>query len=365
MRGSVKKRGDSYRARVKLPKGDGTRAEKSATFRTKKEAEEWVRRVIGEAEKGYHVSTHTAGQYLSEWLQHVSGTVEIGTAENYATNVHRITERIGGLFLGKLTPMDIQRFANNLPADWSPFTRRDVYKVLHMALRQAVKWRLLPYDPSAGVKAPPVPKREMTVWTKDEAERFLAAANENRFGALFRLTVMTGMRQGELLGLRWSDVDFETGMVQVTHSLVWPAHQPPQLKNPKTRSSQRRIPLDAETLDVLRVHRVRQLKDRLAAGPEWEDLDLVFPGPNGGYQRKKSLGQNMRPICRKADVPVIRFHDLRHTQATLLLAANVHPKVVAERLGHSRVGITLDVYSHVQPDMQREAVQALENLFKK
>lgn len=176
----------------------------------------------------------------------MSGIVEIGTAENYATNVRRITERIGGLSLGKLTPMDIQRFVNDLPTDWSPFTRRDAYKVLHMALRQAVKWRLLPYDPSEGVKAPPVAKREMTVWTKDEAERFLEGVGENRFGALFRLTVMTGMRQGELLGLRWPDVDFETGMVHVTHSLAdqptAPAQATQNQEQPEADSPGRRHP---------------------------------------------------------------------------------------------------------------------------
>jgi integrase len=352
-------------ARVDLPRGEGgERRQRTRSFKTRREAEEWVARTVAEVANGYTTTDTTTERYLAKWLEAVRGTVRARTAENYAANVGRLVGRIGKTPLGKLTPLEIQHALSELPREWAPATRRDVYKVLHVALRQAVGWGLIPRDPSAGVKPPPLTQRELVVWTEEEAARFLAAAERNHHHALFRLALATGMRQGELLGLRWQDVNFEARALYVRHSLTWPSKQAPRLEEPKTRGSRRKIPLDSATVDVLRTHRKRQLAARLAAGAAWEDHDLVFPNPTGGFMRKKSLGQNMRPICREAGVPVIRFHDLRHTHATLLLRAGVSPKVVAERLGHTSIKMTLDTYSHVLPDMQEAAVRALEEVFR-
>ena len=364
VRGSVTKRGNKYMARVDLPRGrGGERRQKTRTFRTRREAEDWLAKTIMELGTGYSPTDLTVSQYLDHWLQAARPTLKIGTPRTYTLEIRRITDRLGSRPLAKVTPLDVQRMLAALPAEWAPATRHGMFRVFRAAMRQAVTWGMVLRDPTAGVRALSAAARSPAAWTESETARFLAAARASRHAALFHLALATGMRQGELLGLRWQDVDMAAGTVHVRHSLTWPSKEAPRLEEPKTRGSRRQIPLDAATVDMLRAHRKRQLQERLAVGPAWEDHDLVFASRRGRFLRRETGRDIMRGLCRKADVPLIRFHDLRHTHATLLLRAGVSPKVVAERLGHTSVKITLDVYSHVLPDMQEAAVRALDGLF--
>ena len=217
-------------------------------------------------------------------------------------------------------------------------------------------------NPTEYTTRPRVERVETTVLSPALVQRFLAAAEGTRYEALFALAVMTGMRQGELLGLRWRDVDLETGEIQVRHSLQRIAGAF-EFVEPKSVKSRRPIVLGAKAVEALRRHRVRQTEERLKIGQPWHDLDLVFTNKIGLPVEITNLTQrHFRPTLRKAGNPTIRFHDLRHTAATLMLGAEVNVKVVSEVLGHSQTAFTMDRYQHVSTAMQRRAAEAVEAL---
>jgi integrase len=190
--------------------------------------------------------------------------------------------------------------------------------------------------------------------------RSLSTVTGDRLEALYVLALTTGMRQGELLALRWRDVDLDASTLQVRGSLQrTPAGL--GIHEPKTTRSRRRVTLSMPAVEALRQHRARQLAERLALGPEWDDQDLVFANTLGRpIEATNLIRSSFKPLLTRAGLPRIRFHDLPHTCASLLFAKNVHPKVVQELLGHATISITLDLYSHMLPDMQRDAAKAME-----
>ena len=215
----------------------------------------------------------------------------------------------------------------------------------------------------AALVKPPTPQRpELSTWDTTEMRTFLAAVHGKRNEAAYRLIATTGMRRGEALGLRWSDVDLGVGRVTINRALsvidnelVW--------STPKTARSRRSVSLDPETVRTLQTHRARQLEERIAAGDAWDDADLVFCDPLGGPLHPDRFTRAFGSAARRAGVKQIRLHDLRHTWATLALQAGIHPKVVSERLGHATTGITLDIYSHVQPELDASAATTVAQLF--
>jgi integrase len=198
---------------------------------------------------------------------------------------------------------------------------------------------------------PPHRRRELRTWTAQELRQFLGSVQDDRLYAAWRLAALTGMRRGEVLGLRWADLDLDGGWLSVRQTLVVIDNQP-QLSQPKTTRGSRRLALDPGTVTALRVHRKAQAAERLAIGPAWSDEDLVFTCQDGRALQPEY-------VRRQFDR---RFHDLRHTHATLALQAGVHPKVVSERLGHTTVTMTLDIYSHAIPAMQQDAATTIAGL---
>ena len=197
--------------------------------------------------------------------------------------------------------------------------------------------------------------------TRVQACTLLEASRGNRLEALYVLAITTGMRQGEILGLRWEDVDLEEGVVRVRRTLTL-AKGGPRLTEPKTRGSRRSIRLTASAVEALESLRERQQTERAARNGSWADRDLVFRTRRGTPIRRDNLhAKHWNPLLRRAGLPDIRFHDLRHTCATLLLTKGVHPKIVSEILGHSSVAITLDTYSHVIPGLGEAAALAMED----
>ncbi len=226
-----------------------------------------------------------------------------------------------------------------------------------------MRWNLIARNPTEAVDAPCPRLKEISVFTVEEAQRFLEAAKGDRLHALYVLALMTGMRQGELLGLRWQDIDLSAGSLSVRRTLVRTS-QGWSWADPKTAKGRRTIALPDLAVEALRQHRVRQLEERLRAGALWADIDLVFPNQTGKpLERQNVVKRSFRPLLIRAGMPSSRFHDLRHSAATLLLSLGEHPKVVQERLGHSTIGVTMDTYSHVLPDMQRKAAAKLDALF--
>jgi integrase len=190
--------------------------------------------------------------------------------------------------------------------------------------------------------------------------RLLAAASGDRIEALYVLAVTAGLRQGELLALRWSEVDLDAGYLRVVASLGRARGTGLVVTDPKTARSRRRVELGATAVECLRRHRAAQSAERLAAGPLWRHEDLVLASRVGSYLHASDVYESFRGLLDRAGLRRIRFHDLRHTAATLMLVGGVHPKVASEMLGHSTVAITLDLYSHVTPTLQREAAKAIE-----
>jgi integrase len=269
---------------------------------------------------------------------------------------------LGHLKLSQITAAEIQKtYADMLQHELSPRTVRYAHSVLHGALEQAVHWRLLAQNPAKLVELPRASRREMCALSQAEAYRFLAACRGTRFEALWILLLTTGLRPGEALGLKWADID--GSRLRIQRALIADSSGALTLAEPTTPRARRVVSLPASTMSALQAHRVEQIPIRLSAGPDWSDLDLVFCSANGRPLEWRVLARRyFKPILATAQLPLMRPYDLRHSCASLLLAAGENVKVVSERLGHASATLTLDVYSHVLPDMQQRAAERLEEM---
>lgn len=308
----------------------------------------------------------TVGQYLEGWLESARPSLRPRTWARYEQylRLHAIPE-IGRLSLAKLGPQHLQRlYSSRLEAGLSPTSVAHLHAVLHRALGQAARWGLVARNVAGLVTRPRIKRQEMATLTPGQARAFLDAAQADRLCALYAVALSTGMRQGEILALRWRDVDLEAGTLQVRATLQRTGDGF-LFAEPKTAHSRRQVALTGTAIAALRRHRRAQAEERLQLGAVWEDNDLVFANEVGRpVEATNLIRRSFHPLLKRAGLPRIRFHDLRHTAATLMLGRSVHPKVVAEMLGHSQIAVTLDLYSHVTPTMQREAVSALDAVLK-
>lgn len=375
---------------------DGKARFLTKTFKKRGDAKDYLTKVQQDRAEGKVIreSKLTLGQYLERWLETaVKQSVRPQTVESYRTVLDRYIRReLGGRRLDQLTPLAIQSHLQALsektstrrvhapkkgrgkgrdgePAiinkhyKLSARTIRYAHSILNAALRQAVKWRILAYNPAADVERVRQHRREMQALGPDQAKKLLEALEGTKHEALFKLALFTGMRPGEYLGLKWQDVDLKKGTITVQRTLV-KTKDGFQLDEPKTDRSRRTIPIPASVVDALRQHKSAQLERRLKLGGAWKHPDLVFANEIGGFlERQNLLHRHFRPALKAAGLPVtLRLYDLRHSAASLLLSAGVHPKVASECLGHASITMTLDTYSHVMPDMQRDASDKMEEL---
>ncbi|MGH9000169.1 MAG: tyrosine-type recombinase/integrase, partial [Acidimicrobiia bacterium] len=305
---------------------------------------------------GEAVATGTVGAFLAEWLEVRSTSLRPASVRAYRTHLGYLIDQLGTVKLADLGPGHVAACQTALLARLSPTTVRGVMVTLRQALKTAVAWRRLPWNPAAEVTMPQVLPSPMHPWTTEELRAFLAAAEGDRFYPIFVLLVSTGMRRGEVLGLRWADVDLDAGRLAVRHTIGRVGGKV-LAGEPKTAKSKRSIALDPATVAVVRRHRIAQLEERLAWVGLYRDQDLVFAGEDGAPINPEYVGRALRRIAGKAGVRPVRTHDLRHGWATAALEAGVHPKVVSDRLGHSKVSVTLDVYSHVAQAVEEEAAR--------
>jgi integrase len=360
--GSIRHRADG-RWEARLTLADGRR--KSVFGKTRQEAAKKLLDVQKAQADGLPVVSErqTVGAFLIQWLDTVRPTLRPRTWERYSqvVNLH-IVPALGKEPLVKLTPVAVQKlYAAELGRGASPRTVIKLHMVLRRALSQAVRWGLVPRNVADLVDPPSPVRKEMQTFSPEEARALLAAAKGDRLEALYVLALTTGMRQGELLALHWRDVDLDAGAVMVRGSLGR-TKDGLLISAPKNNRT-RRIELTEAAIIALRRHRVAQAEERLSLGAGWDDQDLVFPNAIGRpIEARNLLSRSYAPLLKRANVPALNFHALRHTAATLMLMQGIHPKVVSEMLGHSQISITLDIYSHVIPTMQKQATAAMDAL---
>ncbi|MEH7108786.1 tyrosine-type recombinase/integrase [Bacillus sp. JJ1764] len=301
--------------------------------------------------------------YLQEWIQTKKIIVGIHMQQLIESIVkNHINPKLGHMELTKIKPIHIQSLINQLAGKgYSSETIIKVRSVIRNSMEHACDLDLISVNSAVKVKLPRASKKvDIEVWNKDEVNHFLRAAKEDRNFVLFHLAIMAGMRQGELLGLRWKDVDLEKGLIRMSQTL---SHDWKQfLEGAKTKSSIRTIQIPKPTTKLLKKQKVHISKEKLEMGQDYEDHDLVICTKLGTPLNPANVRRTFKRLLSQAEVKSIRFHDLRHTHATLLLSEGVNVKVISERLGHSNIKITLDTYSHILPTMQQEAVDKLNDL---
>ncbi len=302
----------------------------------------------------------TVQQYLDRWIEDsAQPSIRPTTLANYQSVIRcHIVPRIGSQRLARVDPMAIQRLYKELQADGiSDRLRQLVHAILHRALGQAVRWNLLSENPCDAVTRPRVDRKEVRALSTEEVHHLFEVAKGDPLEALYILALTTGLRQGELFGLRWKDIDRHRRSLAVQRAIV-DVNGKLQTAQPKSAKGRRRVDLPDLAVRALRDHR-----SRLPATPHPEAW--VFCDKRGGPLRKSNFTRrSWWPLRERAGLKGVRFHDLRHTAASLLLLAGVHPKVVQERLGHASVVLTLDVYSHLLGSMQRDAADAIDEILK-
>jgi integrase len=343
-------------------------------FKSRREAQKWVRSVLTDVDKGIYrqPTKETLAAYLRRWVEALrppAGNLRQSTWLKYRTlSESYIIPRLGSVLVQQLAPDQLDLIYSELLTSGrvggngrkgggplSPSTVNAVHVVLHRALKDGVRKGLVLRNVADFADPPRPVKPEIECWTREEARAFLEALRENRLYAAYHLALASGMRRGELLGLRWADVDLDKGMISVRQQLVASVSYEARIEDVKTASSRRTIALDPETVAVLRAWKRRQLEDRMAWGEAWQDSGLVSTRENGSPTHPILFSEWFEKAVRAAGVKRITVHGLRHTHATLALKARIPVKVVSRRLGHASIRITLDTYAHVIPDDDQEA----------
>ncbi|MBA4550022.1 site-specific integrase [Thermoactinomyces intermedius] len=377
MKGHIRKRGSKWCFVLDIgrdPKTGQRRQKWFSGFKTKREAERAMAAKIHELNQGGLIEPAkiTLEEYLKRWLEDYAKTnCAPRTYEGYEYIITRhLIPSLGKMTLDKLKPLHIQRYYSEKLSSGRTdgkggLSARSVYhhhRVLHEALEQAVKWQVIAVNPVRAV-SPPKPKRkQLTVLTRDEVLQLLKAAEGSKLYEPIFFAVNTGMRRGELFALRWSDVDFENQVISVRQTLYRTKSDGFAFRDAaKTDGSRRSVAVSGSIVNMLKRIKKEQAANKLALGPAYQDHDLIFCKDDGSPYNLDYVSRDFGRLVRKHNLPPIRFHDLRHTHATLLLQQGEHPKIVSERLGHSTITITMDLYSHVLPNMQKEAAQKLDD----
>lgn len=359
----------AYRVDVGLDPASGKRRQlQKSGFRTKAEASKALQEVLQSIADGSAVnrSSMSVASYFDEWMIGQRQRLKATTFASYLVAVNRITDHLGERRLKALTALEVESFYALLAESGSragkPLSAKSVrntHVVLRKAMSDAERLGLVARNPVASARPPVVRRKEFQTWSGEEVRRFLDSVSDERLFVAYLMFATTGMRRGEVLGLRWSDVDLHRSQLAVVQTLTTVEYRP-IFTTPKTKRSRRVVYLDAGTIAGLEAHRGRQQVERRAAGPDWcDEMDLIFRDEFGRPLNPDWFSVEFGRVCRGSGLPKIRLHDLRHTHATLALMAGVHPKVVSERLGHSSIGVTLDLYSHVTPALSRDAAESV------
>jgi integrase len=338
-------------------------------FRTKKEAEAAERQVRAEHDQGVRINEAdiSLATFFDQWLSaYAPNRLKPSTAERYEQLARLyIKPAIGKLTMRQIRPYHIELCCQEVTAQGrSSTTALRVYSLLHLVLRQAVrKWQLLPRNPAEAVERPKAPKPQTTTPNLMELAKLLQLGDTNPLGMIFRFAALTGMRRGEVLALRWSDVDFVAGTVSVRGSVRRLSKGRGMIRmTPKRDTSVRQLELSGEVSELLKEQRRRQLQEKMRERLDYVDEGVVFANPLGGYRDPDHITRTWKKLARSAGLGDIRLHDLRHSLATRLLELGVEAKVVQEILGHSSYSTTMNIYSHVSRSLQADAMKRVGQL---
>jgi integrase len=360
--GQIIPRGKNYLVRIYLGRDEnGKRKYSNKSIKTgRKNAEKYLTKALRDKDLGIFVepTAETVSQFLTKWLATIAKPrVSQRTFEGYEWQIEQAKTVLGSIRLSALRSQDIQAFYASL----STSQARHVHAPLRSAFSQAVRWHLIHSNPCDAVELPRHQAKEMYAFSRDEAARFLAIEDKHR--TLFAFLLLTGARPSEALALRWSDIDFTHATASIQRTLQWHKGKGAgwYFAETKTRRSRRSVPLPSGLVQQLKDHRIKQAEELLQLGVRSE---LCFTNEIGNPILLGNLAKrNLRRVLAKAKLPAtVTLYSLRHSCASLLLQAGVHPKVVQERLGHASITLTLDTYSHIAPGMQESATEQLERM---
>ena len=361
----------TFQLRYHVVDTNGKRKQVNETVKgTKKEAEKVLRERLTSIDNGLYIdkSKETVSQFMSRWMEtYVATNVTLRTAYGYQGQIKRyIDPTIGSVTLQLLTTGQIQKvYADMLGRGLSNTTVVHLHRVLREALGHAVKWGIIARNVAEAASPPRPEQKQMPMWDVPTIIDFLELSHGTRFGHIHEFAVLTGLRRSEICGLKWESVDLEAGSLSVVATLQRIKGHGLVTGTPKTKRSRRTVDLAPETIDLLRTIRGGQMAQQLEYGSVWQNTGYVFTDIDGSPLAPDMVTKDFCGLVREHGLPQLTFHGLRHAFATLGLKAGISPKVVSEALGHSNIGITLDTYSHVLPNMQTELSKAVANLLKR
>ncbi|QNF28514.1 tyrosine-type recombinase/integrase [Metabacillus elymi] len=357
--GSIKKENNNwyYVFGYQDPISGKRKQKKKRGFKTKKEAQAALTKALSQVNEGTYIepSKMALNEFLDIYIENKKRTVSINTQQKYYYTIeNHIRPFLGHMLIANLKPLHMSQLYTTLHEEKrSAATIQNVHKVLVNIYNQAVKLQVVPHNIVLAISTPKHKPQEMNIWTQEQVQMFLKTAEETPYELVYVLALNTGMRQGELIGLLWDDIDFEKQVIKVRHTIINGSKKIQE--STKTTSSRRVIELSNTIIRLLKKHKTVQAEQRLKLGNGYQNMNLVNASLEGTPINPSNLRRNFNNLIKKVNVPKIRFHDLRHTHASLMLQLGVNVKVISERLGHASTKITLDRYSHSLPTMQKEA----------
>ncbi len=376
MRGRIIKRKGSSNYTIVLQLGldpsTGKRQQQWITAGpSKREAEKQMAKLIHELDSGTFTKPNkkTLAEYLNEWIHSVRGNLSPRTVEGYITIINRIIPALGAIPITQLKPDTLQKYYSdclnsgrlNKPGGLNPLTVRHHHALLHRALKNAMEWGLIMRNP-ADTAHPPKPRpTEISIMSEGEIQAFLEAAKQTPYFHLYHTILFTGLRRSEVLALRWSDIDLLLCQISVSRSIHRLRDGSYIFRPPKSAKGRRTVALSPVATQVLSEYREKTATERLLEGNLLKDNDLVFSKMDGSPVRPDTISRAWSDLAKRCGISASRLHDARHSHASIMLKAGIHPRIVQERLGHSTIAITLDTYSHVSPGLQEAAAKRFDD----
>ena len=366
----LRKRGDIWHMVIEMPRDPvtGRRRQRDITTECarKKDAEDFLENYLKERITGQKTTAPakmTVNNLLDKWLEYQKSRVRESTWQSYQWTLKRIKSALGNLLLEELAPLSIEDFLLDLRSSkLSATSIRYHYNVLSEALTRAVRWRLIAVNPALAVDPPKKAHFEAKVLNNAELATLIQAAQGKFLYLPIVLAATCGLRRGEVCGIRWQDVDLDHSTIYVRHTLDW-IDGKLDLHAVKTARSERSVKLAQVTVEAFKKEKVRQAADKLKNGELYQDRDYCWAWDDGRPYAPDYLYKKFCLLLKEAKLPTVRFHDLRHSHATSLLASGVPVKIISERLGHTSVSFTQDIYAHVLPNMQQQAADMVDRLF--